>query len=52
MAVKPEIDHGQDLARPEVQAIGFVDTTAQFTAVTQALTAAGYAESTITALKG
>jgi hypothetical protein len=29
MAVKPVIDHGQELALPEGQAIGFVDTKEQ-----------------------
>jgi hypothetical protein len=52
MAVKPVIDHGQELARPDGQAIGFVDTQEQFDAVTKALSAAGYAESNIMALKG
>jgi hypothetical protein len=52
MTVKPVIDHGQELARPEGQAIGFVDTKAQFDAVTQALKAAGYADSNIIALQG
>jgi hypothetical protein len=52
MAVKPVIDHGQELARPEGQAIGFVDTKEQFDAVTQALKAAGYADSNTTALQG
>jgi len=50
MAVKPVIDHGQELATPEGQAIGFVDTKEQFDAVTQALAAAGYVDSTIIAL--
>jgi hypothetical protein len=52
MAVKPVIDHGQELAPPAGQAIGFVDTKEQFDAVTNALKAAGYAESSIVALKG
>lgn len=52
MAVQPVIDHGQELARPEGQAIGFVDTKEQFDAVTQALKAAGYADSKIIALQG
>ena len=52
MAIQPVIDHGQELATPEGQAIGFVDTKEQFDAVTKALIAAGYAESTIIALKG
>ena len=52
MTVKPVIDHGQELATPEGQAIGFVDTKEQFDAVTKALKAAGYAESSIIALKG
>jgi hypothetical protein len=52
MAVKPIIDHGQKLSRPEGQTIGFVDTKEQFDAVTQALKAEGYAERTISALKG
>ena len=51
MAVKPVIDHGQELATPVGQAIGFVDTKQQFDAVTQALKAAGYADSRIIALK-
>ena len=52
MAVKPEIDRGQELATPEGQAIGFVNTKAQFDAVTHALKAAGYADSSIIALQG
>ena len=52
MAVKPVIDRGQELATPEGQAIGFVDTKAQFAAVTQALKAAGYSDSKIIALQG
>jgi hypothetical protein len=52
MTVKPVIDNGQQLAPPAGQAIGFVDTKEQFDAVTKALNAAGYAESTIIALKG
>ena len=51
MAVKPVIDHGQDLATLEGHAIGFVDTKAQFDAVTKALKAAGYADSNIIALQ-
>jgi hypothetical protein len=52
MAVKPIIDHGQTLSRPEGQTIGFVDTKQQFDSVTKALKSAGYAEATISALKG
>src|SRR4029450_13724845 len=52
MAVKPVINRGQDLATPEMQAIGFVDTKEQFDAVTQALKAAGYADTNIIALQG
>jgi hypothetical protein len=52
MTVKPEINRGQDLATPEMQAIGFVDTKEQFDAVTQAIKAAGYAEMNIIALQG
>ena len=52
MAVKPVIDHGQQLVAPAGHAIGFVDTKEQFDAVTNALKAAGYEESRITALKG
>ncbi len=51
MAIKPVIDHGQELATPEGQAIGFVDTKAQFDVVTKALKAAGYADSNIIALQ-
>ena len=51
MVVKPVIDHGQELAPPVGQAIGFVDTKLQFDAVTQALKLAGYADSKIVALK-
>ena len=51
MVVKPVIDHGQELATPEGQVIGFVDTKEQFDAVTRALKAAGYADSNITALQ-
>jgi hypothetical protein len=52
MAVKPVIDYGQELATPEGQAIGFVDTKEQFDAVTQALKASGYTDSKIIALQG
>ena len=52
MTVKPVIDLGQELSRPEGQTIGFVDTKEQFDAVTKALKAAGYAEPSISALKG
>ena len=52
MTVKPVINHGQELARPDAQAIGFVDTKEQFDAVTQALKAAGYADASIVALQG
>ncbi len=52
MVIKPVIDCGQELVTPEMQAIGFVDTKEQFDAVTQALKAAGYAESSIIALQG
>jgi hypothetical protein len=52
MAVKPIVGHGQKLSRPQGQTIGFVDTKEQFNAVTKALKAAGYAEPTISALKG
>ena len=52
MAVKPVIDHGQELASPIGHAIGFVDTKEQFQAVTDALKASGYAESEIIALQG
>jgi hypothetical protein len=52
MAVHPVIDRGQDLDTPEMRAIGFVDTKEQFDAVTQALKAAGYADSNIIALQG
>jgi hypothetical protein len=36
VAVKPVIDHGQELARPEGQTIDFVDTKEQFDAVKEA----------------
>ena len=52
MIVKPAVDHGQELARPSSQAIGFVNTKEQFDAVTEALKAAGYAQPHIIALKG
>jgi len=52
MAVKPVIDHGHELATPQGQAIGFVDTKEQFDAVVRALKAAGYGKSKIIALKG
>jgi hypothetical protein len=52
MTVKPVIDRGQELATPEMQAIGFVDTKEQFDAVTDALKAAGYADSKIIVLQG
>lgn len=52
MTVKPVIDRGQNLSRPQGQTIGFVDTKEQFDAVTKALKVAGYSEPTISALKG
>ena len=52
MTVTPVIDHGQERARPEGQAIGFVDTKEQFDALTQALKVAGYADSDIIAMQG
>jgi hypothetical protein len=52
MTVKPMIDYGQELATPEGQAIGFVDTKEQFDAVTKALKSSGYADSKIIALQG
>lgn len=52
MAVNPVLDHGQELARPEGRAIGFVDTQQQFEAVTEALRASGYADSNMIALQG
>lgn len=52
MTIAPANDHGQELARPESQTIGFVDTKEQFDAVTRALKTAGYADSNIIALRG
>jgi hypothetical protein len=52
MTVTPVIDRGQELATPEGQAIGLVDTKEQFDAVTQAFKAAGFADSRIIALQG
>ena len=52
MTVTPVTDHGQELSPPAGRAIGFVDTKEQFDAVMQALTAAGYADSRIVALRG
>lgn len=52
MTVHPVVDRGQDLDTPKMRAIGFVDTKEQFDAVTQALKAAGYAESNVIALQG
>jgi len=52
MTFKPVIDHGQELARPQGQAIGFVDTIEQFYAVTQALKAAEYTDSDIIVMQG
>jgi hypothetical protein len=52
MSVQPVVDHGQELAVPKDQAIGFVDTKDQFQAVTQALKEAGYADAQIVALQG
>ena len=52
MPVKPVMYHGQELARPEGQVIGFVDTREQFDAVARALKAVGYADANIIALKG
>jgi hypothetical protein len=52
MDVQPALDHGQELARPSGQAIGFVNTKEQFDDVTNALKTAGYNPPTISALKG
>jgi hypothetical protein len=52
MTVTPVMDHGQELSPPAGRAIGFVDTKEQFEAVTRALTAAGYSDSRIVALRG
>jgi hypothetical protein len=49
MPVKPVMDHGQELARPEGQVIGFVDTREQFDPVARAL---NYADANIIALQG
>lgn len=50
--VTPTEDHGQELPVPEGKTIGFVDTEAQFDAITRALNDAGYPDSKITALHG
>ena len=52
MSVKPMINRGQQLSRPQGQTIGFVDSKDQFDAVIKSLKAAGYDESTISVLKG
>jgi hypothetical protein len=52
MTVKPVIDDGQKLGRPQGQAISFVDTKEQFDAVKQALKEAGYADASISAMQG
>jgi len=52
MSVQPAVDHGQELATPKDQAIGFVNTKEQFDAIAKALQAAGYADSQIIALHG
>jgi len=50
--VEPTTDHGQRLPIPEKKTIGFVDTEAQFNAITRALNDAGYSDSKITMLHG
>jgi hypothetical protein len=50
--VEPTTDHGQRLPIPEKKTIGFVDTEAQFNAITKALNDAGYPDSKITMLHG
>jgi hypothetical protein len=52
MSVKPVDDHGQKMPPPAGRAIGFVDTKLQCDAVTKALSAAGFAESTVFVLHG
>ncbi|MFY9255758.1 MAG: hypothetical protein WAO83_20060 [Fuerstiella sp.] len=50
MTFKPTVDHGQQLATPDGQTIGFVDTKEEFDAVTKALCSAGYGKASIVAL--
>jgi hypothetical protein len=52
MSVEPKVDHGQKMPRPAGRAIGFVDDKFQCDAVTKALSAAGFAESTVFVLHG
>jgi hypothetical protein len=52
MSLRPANDHGREPARPEGQAIGFMDTKQQFDAVFQALKAAGFANSELMTLQG
>ncbi|HEV2971560.1 MAG TPA: hypothetical protein VGY55_16405 [Pirellulales bacterium] len=52
MSVKPVDDHGQKMPAPAGRAIGFVDTQLQCDAVTKALSAAGFAESSVFVLHG
>jgi hypothetical protein len=52
MSVEPVADHGQNMPRPAGRAIGFVDAKIQCDAVTKALSAAGFAESTVFVLHG
>jgi hypothetical protein len=52
MSVEPVDDHGQKMPRPAGRAIGFVDAKFQCDAVTKALSAAGFAESTVFVLHG
>jgi len=52
MSVEPVHDHGQKMPQPAGRAIGFVDAKSQCDAVTKALSAAGFAESTVFVLHG
>lgn len=52
MSVEPVDDHGRKMPRPAGRAIGFVDAKFQCDAATKALSAAGFAESTVFVLHG
>ena len=52
MSVESVDDHGQKMPQPAGRAIGFVDAKFQCDAVTTALGAAGFAESTVFVLHG
>ena len=52
MTIEPTADHGQQIAAPAGKVIGFLDDQAQYEAFSEAVRAAGYADSQITSLYG